>query len=898
MLPLLRRLAGLIRRDRLDHELRDEMAHHMEMRRQQLVDDGMDPLEAAFEARRMFGNLSVIREETRDMWSFRSLETLTQDLRYGFRLMRRSPLVTCVGVLSLAIGIAASTAVIGVVNAALWRWSAMYQEPGRLAFLWQTRGAEIWSPTPADFRDWRDRATSFSGIEAYTYERLTFSGGGDPEQLRAAAVTPGVFATLGVRPLAGAGFSGDEETWGRHTRVLLSETLWRRRFGGDPSMVGRTLTLNGEPYQVAGVMPAGTWFTAANPDVFIPLAFAPGDPSNDRNSHFIWVIARLRDGVSFQDASAEMGVIARQLEAVHPANKGFGARPTPMSEQLLEAPTNTLTVVAGAVILVLLIACANVASLLLVRTATRERELAVRASLGASRGRVARQLLTEGVTLAVMGGAAGIGLAVIAAGALPAMLPANLPRIAETGIPMDWRVLGAAAIAVAACGLFIGILPAMTAGRWKTPDPLKESSRTASGGRRQARLRSALVCGEIALALMLVVGATLLLRSFTNLQCTELGVRTTNLVTIRVPLSPDRGDPANAAATSAYLDQLVDRARSVPGVLGADITSHVPLGGGGQAKHFFVAGQSLPRSYEEVPIVSLRQEGPDSLRTMGAALAGGRFFSDTDRAGTTPVAIVNRTLARRFFGASNPVGQVVCLEAPEHLAPPDSVKTAGGSFVRWTVVGVIEDIRYTHPSQPMESVVYVPHRQRTRQTLMGWAPDYLVLNTARGADLLPELRERLREVAPSQPLADVRTIEVLSADAFGEARVIAFALALFSAVALFLAAVGVYGAVAAAVTARTPEIGIRVALGAHPGRVVWLVLRQATVLAVLGMAAGTAAAFAGARALQSQLHGVSTADASSFALAPLVVCMATALAAWIPARRAARVDPVAALRNP
>jgi predicted permease len=374
-------------------------------------------------------------------------------------------------------------------------------------------------------------------------------------------------------------------------------------------------------------------------------------------------------------------------------------------------------------------------------------------------------------------------------------------------------------------------------------------------------------------------------------------VRATDLLTLRVPLSPERGNGENAAATSQYLDQIAERARSVPGVLAADITSHVPLGGGGQAKHFFVVGQPFPASSQEVPVVSLRQEGPDSLRTMGATLAGGRFFSQTDRAGTPPVAIINRTLAKRFFGTADPVGQVICLEPPEHLAPPDFLKLAGGSFVRWTVVGVIEDIRYNPPSQPIESVVYVPYRQRTQQALMGWAPDYLVMHTARGADLLPELRQRLREVAPAQPIADVRTIELLSAEALGGARVIAFALTLFSAVALFLAAVGVYGAVASAVAARTQEIGIRVALGALPARVVWLVLRQAALLAVVGIVVGTAAAFAGASTIESQLHGVGTADASSFALAPLVVCVATALAAWIPARRAAHVDPVTALRN-
>nr|MBA2306068.1 FtsX-like permease family protein [Acidobacteriota bacterium] len=360
---------------------------------------------------------------------------------------------------------------------------------------------------------------------------------------------------------------------------------------------------------------------------------------------------------------------------------------------------------------------------------------------------------------------------------------------------------------------------------------------------------------------------------------------------------PEKERGTNAEATSRYLDAIAEQARTIPGVLAADITSHVPLGGGGQTKHFFVVGQPLAATYEEVPTVSLRQEGPGSLQAMGATLASGRLFAGHDRAGATPVAIVNRTLSRRFFGAEDPVGQVICLQAPEHLSPPDNVKAAGGAFVRWKVVGVIDDIRYTHPSQPMESVVYVPHRQRTQQALMGWAPEFLVMHTAPGIDVLQALRERLHEAAPAQPMAEVRTIETLAADAFGGARVIALVLSLFSSVALFLAAVGVYGAVAASVAARTQEVGIRMAVGAQPRGVIWLVLREAMVLSAVGIALGMGGAYAVARAMQSQLHGVTPADLASFAAAPLAVWVATTLAAWIPGRRAARIDPVTALRN-
>jgi putative ABC transport system permease protein len=406
------------------------------------------------------------------------------------------------------------------------------------------------------------------------------------------------------------------------------------------------------------------------------------------------------------------------------------------------------------------------------------------------------------------------------------------------------------------------------------------------------RARSVLVAAEIALALMLTVGAALLIRSVDGLQKSSLGVRTSDLLIVRLPLAAARGRGLDAEATTAYLERIVDRARSVPGVVAADVTSHVPLGGGGQAKRFRVVGRPLPANLEDMPRVSARQEGPDSLRVMGARLLRGRLFTEEDRANAAPVAIVSQTVARRFFAGEDPMGKVISFEPPENMAPPGYLEAAGGPFATWTIVGVVDDICYQHPSQPPEAVVHIPYRQRTRRALMGWAPEYLVLQTAlQPSEVMSVLRKRVDEVAAAQPLAEPRDIRAVVHDAFRGTYLSTGSLAAFSLVALLLAAIGVYGSVASAVAARTQEIGVRMALGAQPASVVWLVLRQMTILATAGIVLGLVAAALSGRFIASQLYGVTPRDAIS------LLAIAALLAAWLPARRAAAIDPVLALRD-
>ena len=889
----MRRLTAVLRRRRLDAELADEIRLHLELRRQALIDGGLEPAAAEREARRLFGNVTVIREETRDMWTLPALDSMLQDVRYALRLLRRAPLFALVAVTSLAIGIAASTLVFSIVNATLFSWLAMYRNPDRLVMVWQTRNADIWTPTPADFRDWRAANRSFSGIDAYAYGSVNLTGAGEPERLLAASVTPGIFATLGVAPSLGRTFTPDEETWGRHRRVILSDGLWRQRFGANPSVTSRTVTLDGQLHDIVGVMPPGAWFAGTRPDIWVPLAFAPDDPSSGRNSHFIQVVARLRDDVRLEQANSDLAAIAARAAELHPANRGLSARAVSLEERVLGDTTDTMAIVSGAVALLLLIACANVAGLLLVRASTRERELAIRAALGAGPRRVVRQLLTESVLLAVLGGLAGTALAFWAASHAAALLPMNLPRLHETGVPVDWRILAFATAVTFAVGIAAGVLPALAAGSIDALTALKEGGRSATASGRQLRLRALFVAAEITIALVLVTGAALLTRSLGELLHTPIGVRTSGLLTMRIPLVRSETRQADPAATAAYLASIVERVRSIPGIIDADVTSHLPLTGGGQSKYFHVVGRTAAATLEETPVVSVRQEGPRALHALGVRLVAGRLFTHDDTAVNARVALVNETLAHRFFPGETPVGKVITLEPPEHLAPPDFLQAAGGTFVRWTIVGVVADVRYGHPALPAEAVVHVPYQQRTPAALMAWAPDYLVIHTFREpSSVVPEVRASIHQIAPAQPVAEIRTVETIVRATLRQAIVVTGVLGLFSAVALFLTAVGIYGVVASAVTQRSHEIGVRMALGARAGTVIWLVVRQPVTIAAFSVVAGIGVAVVSARILSSQLYGVTPTDSAAFVAASLTVIVVTACAAWLPARRAARVDPL------
>jgi putative ABC transport system permease protein len=820
------------------------------------------------------------------------MDTVLEDVRLALRRLLKAPGFTALVVVTLGLGIGANTAAFGVVGGAFFGWSRAYERASELVMVLQRKGDDRWSPTPADFRDWQARSSAFAGLAAYYYRTVNVSSGGEAGRASAAYVSASMFGLLGVKPLLGRAFLPGEDVWGRHRVVVLSQGLWRRAFGADPSVIGRELRVDGEPLRVIGVMPAGTWFSATPVELWRPLAFAPEDPTNDRNSHYLVVVGRLRPGTTLEHARTEMDTLAGQLEREYPQNDGLGAGVVPLREAVLGDVRPALLLLMGAVGLVLLTACANVANLLLARAAGRRREFAVRLALGAGRGRLVRQLLTESLLLSVAGGALGLLLASWG-GDLAAALVPRLPRLAETGIALDGRVLAFTVLISALTGILFGLAPALQASSANLSESLAEGGRGGSGGRRAGRARNALVVSELALAALLLAGAGLLVRSFVHLQRVDPGVRYGQLLTISLSLPEARS--LDDAYLRSFFEQVIERVEALPGVEAAGVSSHRPLGGGGMSRHFAIDGSAPPRSLADVPTISARQESARSLQALGVPLVKGRLFGEQDDETSPRVAVVNQTLARRFFASENPIGRQILLEAPEAVLAPSQLPP-GGRWARWTVVGIVGDVQYRGLSEPQEAVTYVPYRQRTKQ--MPWAPSYLIVRS-RGevSALVPSIRREVAAVDADEAVGGVMSLDELMRASLGPARVNAAVMGVFATAALLLAVLGVYGVLSYSVKQRRREIGIRMALGARGADVVRLVVGQGLRLAALGVTLGVAAALALGRSMAGLLFGVQPADPATLAAVACVLAVTAVGASYLPARRAARVDPATVLRQ-
>jgi putative ABC transport system permease protein len=821
------------------------------------------------------------------------MDTSWQDLRLALRRLRSTPAFTAVAVLTLALAIGANTAAFSVVEGTLLGWSASYWRPDELVMAWQRKADERWLTTPADFRDWRARAGAFAGLAAYHYGSVSLSGPGEhPHRASVAFVTADMFEVLGTGARLGRAFAPGEDVWERRQVALLSHGLWRREFGGDPAVLGRRVRIDGEPREIVGVMAPGAWFSATPVDLWLPLAFPPGDPTNDRNSHYLSVVGRLRAGITAAQGRASLDAVAAQLEREHPQNQGLGATLWPLQEAALSEVRPSLLLMMGAVGLVLLTACANLANLMLARSSARVRELALRATLGASRGRLLRQLLTESLLLALAGGALGLLFAWWANELALAVLPA-LPRVREAGLALDGGVLAfTAALSVFTTVLF-GVGPALLSSSTSGAQALTEGGRGGTANRRTARARSALVVSEMALATVLLAGAGLLLRSFLLLEDVDPGVRRGELLTLRLAPPPLRA--RDDADLRAFFERVVARTEALPGVEVAGVSSHRPLGGGGMSRQFGVDGDPPPRSLADVPTVSARQESARSLQALGVTLVSGRLFAEADRENAERVCVINQTLARRFFAGREALGRRILLEAPEAVLTPDRLPP-GGRWARWTVVGVVRDVRYQGLAADPEAVAYVPYRQRT--AVMPWAPGYLIVRASHdAAGLVPAIRRLVAEVDPDQAVGEAMTLDDLVAAAVGPTRVNAGVIAAFGVSALLLALLGIYGVLSYTVGQRRREIGVRMALGARAADVVRLVASQAGWLTALGTAAGLSGAIAAAAALRGLLYGVKPADPPTLLAVAGVLAAAAALASYVPARRAAGVDPASALRD-
>jgi len=802
---------------------------------------------------------------------------ILQDARYGVRRLARQPGFALVAVLSLALGIGANTAIFSVVRGVLLR-PLPYHDPGRLVRLWETNPARGYSHNPVsvpNFLDWREHAAGFAGVEAFRPPfPLAMTGGAEPERIVVATVTPGLFPLLGVAPAAGRGFDAPDGGSAGPDAVVLADLLWQRRFGGDPGIIGKIVRLEGEPCVVAGVMPPGFSFPATGVEAWTLLQF--GERSRlDRKSHSLHLVGRLRDGVELRAAQAEMDLLASQAAREHPEfQAGWGASVLPLHEDIVGSSRPALLTLLAAVAVVLLIACCNVANLLLADGTRRAREIALRAAVGAGRGRIVRQLLTESLLVAGLGGGAGLLLAAWGVDALKALAPPGIPRLDE--IRIDGGTFAFATLVTAVVGAAVGLLPGW---RLSGVDPLRglkqggRSAEHAAGG----RVGNILVMAEVALCLVLTMAAGLLTRSFGEIRGVPLGFEPRGLLTVPVylPLT----SYADVTRQNQMFGRLQEEAAAVPGVRYVALTSEMPLGGAPQTRSFWVEGRPAPTAAERTDF-PYRVISPGYFRTLGVPLLQGRDLRDADGEGAPLVLVVNRALARRVWPGENAVGRRLSFrgdDGPWH-----------------EVVGVVGDAADYGLEAETRPAFFAPQAQRTWSWL-SWGV-LLVRVDGEIAPVAGVLRARLRTVDPDLPLPPPTPMTaVVSRSLHGRGFQVAL-VGGFAVLALVLAAIGIYGVVSHLVGERAWEFGVRLALGARPADVLRLVLRRTMAVVGAGIACGAAACLLLAQTLRPMLFGVRPTDPATFAAVSLLVAAVAFAACWIPARRATRCDPAATLR--
>ncbi len=807
------------------------------------------------------------------------METLWQDLRYGVRMLRTHRGVTAIAVLALALGIGANTAIFTVVNAVLLR-PLPFSEPDRLMMVWlhnpQSQGEARIPLSVADFLDWRANNQAFEPPVAFATSGFNLTGQEAPEQLVGAIVTADFFSTLGAKPALGRTFLPEEDRPGATPAIVVSQAMWQRRLSGDPHAIGQTLTLNGRTFTIVGVMPPDFYFPNRNIELWAAFTL---NPPTRRGPYFLSGLARLKPGVKLEQAQAEMKLIARRIQqqsATANANSDSGGFTVlPLNEYLVGDVRKALLVLLGAVAFVLLIASVNVANLLLARAAAREKEIAVRAALGASRVRIVRQLLTESALLALLGGTAGLLLAVGGVKLLLALSPSSLPRLQE--VSMDRRVFGFTLLVALLSGIIFGLAPALHGSRANLNESLKDGSRGASESRSRSRLRQALIVAEFALALMLLIGAGLMIKSFVRLQRVNPGINAENVLTMQLTLPGARYN--EGPKITAFYQQLLDRVQALPGVQAAGISISLPPDWLQLSENFSIEGQP-PAPDSNLPVAELLFISHDYFRALGVPLRRGRYFTLVDKADAPRVAIINETMARRYFPNQDPIGK--------------RIKQGGADRPQasWMeVVGVVGDVKYTGLDATAQATFYEPYLQNPSRGM------YLVVRGATDPlNLASTIRHEVWALDKDLPVTRLKTMEQLLYESVAEPRFRTLLLGIFAAVALVLASVGIYGVMAYAVTQRTNEIGIRMALGAQSRDILGLVVGQGLKLALIGVALGLAGAFAVTRALSTLLYGVSTTDAATFAGLALLLVAVALLACYIPARRAAKVDPMLALR--
>jgi len=873
----------LLRRGQMEEQLNKELRFHLEQHTADLIALGHDPGEALRQARLALGGPEQVKEQCRDARGTRWLDDLWQDFRYALRTLRQKPGFAAVALLTLALGIGATTVMFTVINGVLLK-PLSYAQPDRLVLLqeqtdWSTQWGDLWAFTYPNYLDCRRESSSLD-IAAWRFTGGTVTEPGEADYVNGRQVSSELLPLLGVSLARGRGFRPEDDRLGAPPVVIISYGLWQRRFAGSPEAIGRPLVFDGKPYTVAGVLPAGFRLGGDDADVFTPLGQDTSPNMQNREAHRIRVWARLKPGATLSAAQAELALVGRRLAEQYPkSNKGRTFIAQPLRPDVGDVGS-TLWLLLGAVSLVLLIACANVASLLLARAVSRERELAMRVALGAGRSRLVRQCLTESALLGLTGGVLGVLLAAIGVRPFVTFWPGSLPRAEE--VWLDWRVLLFALGASLASGLLFGLAPALRAPVRNLEPILRAGARTVAGSSR--RLHSGFVISEIALAVVLLVAAGMLGRTMLRLSLLDPGVNLRNVLTARTALSP--ATLANTGRIRTAWDDILDRMRRVPGVEAVAMVDTVPMREGNNPIGYATTPAAPPAGKQ--PLVLANSVTPEYLKVMGLRLLEGRFFDDQDRMGSQSVVVIDEVMARQAFGGQEPVGKHLWIDLGM-----DPV----------TVVGVVVHVRYWglagDDQARVRAQLYYPFAQVPDKYLRRWSElmSVAVRTGIEPENMIEPLRHAVRAVTNDQVLYEVNTLEKLAGDSLARQRFLLLLFGIFAGLALLLASIGIYGVLAYLTSRRVPEFGVRMALGASARDVVWLVLRQSLGMIFLGVGVGISAALAAGRVLRRLVEGMQATGPSTFAIMIPVLVVAALFASFLPARRASRVEPMNALRQ-
>jgi len=875
------RLRAIVLRRRLDRDLDDEIAFHLEMRAAEYRTDGVSADQARLAARRDFGNVTSLKEHNRDMWTFPSFESIRQDVRYALRTLRRAPAFTTVALLALTLGIAGNTAIFSLVDAVRIR-ALPYAQPEQLVVLWgnvmrttlERRGASY-----PDFIDWRAQSHTLEGLAAQDETMMTLSGVGDAKRIHVETVSAAYFPLLRVTAAAGRTFTPDEDAVPEKSPVaVLSDGFWRREFGGDPQVVGRTISLDARSFTITGVMPAGFRGLSDRADVWIPFVMSDSAAAlNERGNRGFQVLARLRPGVTMAAAQTELDTICRRLEQAYPdTNEKRGVEVSPLDVELVGNFRPALRLLMAAVAFVLLIACANVANLLLARSEARQREIAVRTAIGAGWSRLLRQMLTESAVLTAIAAVAGLVLAELALTGLVRIAPISFPSFVQPHVNMRVAIF---TIAVCAgCAVLLGLAPAVHGRISRLAEALKDSAR-GSTGRRGQRLRRTLIVIEVALAVVLLVGAGLMIRTVQHLAAIDPGFNPSQVLSARVSIprvgSGDGDTPAPLAVSARVL---LERVRALPGVTAASLVSDPPLSGLASAVFYSAEGQPAMNAQQR-PRAYVHRASPDFFATLQIPLKSGRTFVEQDQRSDAGIVVVSDSVAARFWPGQSAVGKRIKLGGLNSSSP-------------WlSIVGVVGEVKYRGlPENPTRDPdLYFPFLDRSQQVSL------VIRSAVDPSSLVTPVRQVIREINPNIPVFAVTTMRDAVDEQTAQSRFTTWLMGAFAAVALLLASVGIYGVMSYLVLQRTREVGIRMALGATRQEIVRLVVGGGARLIVLGVLIGGIASLALARVSSSLFYAVTIRDAATVVAVGVLVVVGLA-ACYLPAMRAARIDPLTALR--